>query len=86
MLTIRSKCAREALGQRVALIIRIAIDTELGIETPRRRMMWHDGMVARVFEYASERKPRPWAGRQAKEVRRLKHSDLPTLLPRPNCD
>jgi hypothetical protein len=81
MLTILSKCAREARGQRVAVIIRIAIDIDLGFETPRRRMIWRDRMVARDFEYTSERKPRPWASRQAKEVRRLKSKGDPPALP-----
>jgi|HubBroStandDraft_6_1064221.scaffolds.fasta_scaffold244841_2 DNA invertase Pin-like site-specific DNA recombinase len=54
--------------------------TAMGIETPRRRMIWRDRMVARVFDYAGERKPRPWASRRTKEVRLSKHSDLPTLL------
>jgi hypothetical protein len=36
-------------------------------------------MVARLFEYAGERKPKPWAVRRTKEVRRSMHSDLPTL-------
>jgi hypothetical protein len=43
-------------------------------------MIWRDRMVARVFEYAGERKPRPWASRQTREVRVSKHMDLPTVL------
>jgi hypothetical protein len=57
----------------------------LGIETPRRRIIWRDRMVARVFDYASERKPRPWASRRTKEVRLSKYSDLPTVLLRLAC-
>jgi DNA invertase Pin-like site-specific DNA recombinase len=59
--------------------------TAMGIETPRRRMIWRDRMVARVFDYAGERKPRPWVSRRTKEVRLSKHSDLPTLLLRLAC-
>lgn len=55
--------------------------TAMSIETPRGRMVWRDRMVARVFEYAGERKPRPWASRQTREVRLSKHLDLRTLLP-----
>jgi DNA invertase Pin-like site-specific DNA recombinase len=50
--------------------------TAMGIETPRRRMIWRDRMVTRVFDYAGERKPRPWASRRTKEVRLSKYSDL----------
>jgi DNA invertase Pin-like site-specific DNA recombinase len=53
--------------------------TAMRIETPRNRSIWRDRMVAKVFEYAGERKPSPWASRRAREVRRLLHSDLPTL-------
>jgi DNA invertase Pin-like site-specific DNA recombinase len=56
--------------------------TAMGIETPRNRTTWRDRMVAKVFEYAGERKPRPWASRRTREARRSLHSDLPTLLPR----
>jgi DNA invertase Pin-like site-specific DNA recombinase len=55
--------------------------TAMGVETPRRQTIWRDRMVARIFEYASERKPRPWAGRQPRLVRLSKHLDLRTLLP-----
>jgi hypothetical protein len=40
-------------------------------------------MVTRVFEYAGERKPKPWAIRRTAEVRRSMHTDLPTLPARP---
>ena len=53
--------------------------TEMHIETPRGRAIWRDRMVARLFEYAGERKPKRWAVRRTKEVRRSMHSDLPTL-------
>jgi DNA invertase Pin-like site-specific DNA recombinase len=53
--------------------------TEMHIETPRGCAVWRDRMVARLFEYAGERKPRPWAVRRTKEVRRSVHLDLPTL-------
>jgi DNA invertase Pin-like site-specific DNA recombinase len=56
--------------------------TAMSIETPRRRMIWRDRMVARVFEYAGERKPRPWASRRTREVRLSNHLDVPTLLRR----
>jgi DNA invertase Pin-like site-specific DNA recombinase len=56
--------------------------TATGIETPRGRMIWRDRMVARVFEYAGERKPKPWASRRTREDRLSNHLDLPTLLPR----
>ena len=52
----------------------------MGIETPRGQMIWRDRMVARVFEYAGERKPRPWAGRQTRQVRLSKRLDLATLF------
>ena len=54
--------------------------TVMGIETPRGRMIWRDRMVVRVFEYAGERKPRPWASRQTRQVRLSKHLDVRTLL------
>jgi DNA invertase Pin-like site-specific DNA recombinase len=53
--------------------------TEMHIETPRGRAIWRDRMVSRLFEYAGERKPKPWAIRRKAEVRRSMHSDLPTL-------
>jgi DNA invertase Pin-like site-specific DNA recombinase len=53
--------------------------TAMGIETPRRRLVWRDRMVARVFEYAGERKPKPWASRRTREVRLSNHLDLPTF-------
>jgi DNA invertase Pin-like site-specific DNA recombinase len=53
--------------------------TEMHIETPRGRAIWRDRMVTRLFEYAGERKPKPWAVRRTKEVRRSVHLDLPTL-------
>jgi DNA invertase Pin-like site-specific DNA recombinase len=55
--------------------------TSMGIRTPRNRVIWRDRMVARIFEYAGERKPRPWASRQTRGVRLSKHLDLRTLLP-----
>lgn len=53
--------------------------TTMGMETPCRRMIWHDRMVARMFEYAGERKPRPWASRQTREARVSRHLDLPAF-------
>jgi DNA invertase Pin-like site-specific DNA recombinase len=53
--------------------------TEMHIETPHGRAIWRDRMVARLFEYAGERKPRPRLVRRTREVRRLMHSDLLTL-------
>jgi hypothetical protein len=53
--------------------------TEMHIETPRGRAVWRDRMVTRVFEYAGERKPKPWAVRRTAEVRRSMHSALPIL-------
>jgi DNA invertase Pin-like site-specific DNA recombinase len=53
--------------------------TAMGIETPRRRLVWRDRMIARVFEYAGERKPKRWASRRTREVRLSNHLDLPTL-------
>jgi DNA invertase Pin-like site-specific DNA recombinase len=53
--------------------------TEMHIETPRGRAIWRDRMVARLFEYAGERKPRPWSVRRTKELRRSIHLDLPTM-------
>jgi DNA invertase Pin-like site-specific DNA recombinase len=41
----------------------------MGIETPRRKLVWRDRTVARVFEYAGERKPKPWASRRTRDVR-----------------
>ena len=53
--------------------------TEMRIETPRGRAVWRDRMVARLFEYAGEPKPKPRAVRRTKEVRRSMHLDLPTM-------
>jgi DNA invertase Pin-like site-specific DNA recombinase len=50
--------------------------TAMRIETPHNCELWRDRMVARLFEYAGERKPRPWATRRTREVRRSMHSDL----------
>ena len=58
--------------------------TAMRIETPRSRTIWRDRMVARIFEYAGERKPRRWASRQTGEVRLSKHLDLPTFLATPS--
>ena len=58
--------------------------TAMRIETPRSRTIWRDRMVARIFEYAGERKPRRWASRQTREVRLSKHLDLPTFLATPS--
>src|SRR3984885_1559464 len=53
--------------------------TAMGIETPRRRLVWRDRMIARVFEYAGERKPKRWASRRTKDVTLSNHLDLPRL-------
>jgi DNA invertase Pin-like site-specific DNA recombinase len=58
--------------------------TAMRIETPRSRTIWRDRMVARIFEYAGERKPRRWASRQTREVRLSKLLDLPTFLATPS--
>jgi DNA invertase Pin-like site-specific DNA recombinase len=72
------------LRDRGETIHGIALElTAMGIETPRKRMIWRDRTVARAFEYAGERKPRPWASRQTREVRVSKHMDLPTALAKP---
>jgi DNA invertase Pin-like site-specific DNA recombinase len=55
--------------------------TAMGIETPHRRTTWRDRMVAKIFEYAGERKPRPWASRRTRELRLSQYLDLPMLLP-----
>jgi DNA invertase Pin-like site-specific DNA recombinase len=57
--------------------------TAMGIETPRDRAVWRDRMVTRLFEYAGERRPKLWASRRTREVRRSLHSDLPTSPKRP---
>jgi DNA invertase Pin-like site-specific DNA recombinase len=72
------------LRERGETIHGIALQlTEMHIETPRGRAIWRDRMVTRLFEYAGERKPKPWAVRRTAEVRRSMHSDLPTLPTRP---
>lgn len=53
--------------------------TAMGVETPGRRVIWRDRMVAKVFEYAGERKPRPWASRKTREFRLSQRLDLPKL-------
>jgi hypothetical protein len=53
--------------------------TAMGIETPRRRLVWRPRTVARVFEYAGERKLKPRVRRRTREVRLSNHLDLPTL-------
>ena len=60
--------------------------TAMGIKTPRGRIIWRDKMVAKLFEYAGERKPRPWASRHISKLRLSKHEDLPTFLARPARD
>jgi hypothetical protein len=53
--------------------------TEMGIETPRKRLVWRDRMVARVFEYAGEQKPKSWVSRRPRVLRLSNHLELPTL-------
>ena len=60
--------------------------TAMGIKTPRGRMIWRDKIVAKLFEYAGERKPSPWASRHISKLRLSKHEDLPTFLARPARD
>ncbi len=51
----------------------------MGIPTPRKRRVWRDRMVSRMFEYAGERKPTPRATRRSTADRRRLHNDLPSV-------
>jgi len=53
--------------------------TAMHIDTPRSGKAWTDRMISRMFEYAGEPKPRPWASRRTGEQRRTLHRDLPVL-------
>jgi len=53
--------------------------SSMNIATPRHGKRWSDRMVARMFEYAGERKPKPWSSRRTAEQRREIHRDLPVL-------
>ena len=54
--------------------------TVMNIATPRHGKRWTDQMVSRMFEYAGERKPKPWASRRTVQERRALHKDLPVLI------
>lgn len=69
------------LRERGETIHGIALQlTAMGFETPHSRRLWRDKMVSRMFEYAGERKPNPWVSRRTQSDRKLRHSDLPSLL------
>jgi len=53
--------------------------TAMRIETPHCGKAWTDRMICRMFDYAGERKPKPWASRRTGAQRRTLHSDLPVL-------
>jgi DNA invertase Pin-like site-specific DNA recombinase len=53
--------------------------TAMCIETPNRHSVWTDRTVKKIFEYAGERQPRPWASYRSAVDRRKLHSDLPLL-------
>jgi DNA invertase Pin-like site-specific DNA recombinase len=50
--------------------------TAMEIETPGKRNVWRDRTVAKMFEYAGERKPRPRASRRTQAERRAAQPDL----------
>jgi DNA invertase Pin-like site-specific DNA recombinase len=50
--------------------------TAMEIETPGKRSVWRDRTVAKMFEYAGERKPRPRASRRTQAVRRAAQLDF----------
>lgn len=56
--------------------------TAMAIDTPGNRKVWRDRTVAKMFEYAGERKPRPRASRRTQANRRSMHLDLPSLAGR----
>jgi DNA invertase Pin-like site-specific DNA recombinase len=50
--------------------------TMMEIETPGKRKVWRDRTVAKMFEYAGERKPRPRSSRRTQADRRAAQSDF----------
>jgi resolvase-like protein len=75
------------LRDRGETIHGIALElSAMGIETPRRQMIWRDRMVARIFEYAGERKRRARASRRTREVRLSQRLDLQTVFANPTTD
>ncbi len=53
--------------------------TAMGIPTPRKRRVWRDRMISRMFDYSGERKPTPRASRRSTADRRRLYNDLPSL-------
>jgi DNA invertase Pin-like site-specific DNA recombinase len=53
--------------------------TAMGIATPGNRRVWSDRIVARMFEYAGERKPKPFASYRRQGQRAAMHFDLPII-------
>jgi DNA invertase Pin-like site-specific DNA recombinase len=50
--------------------------TAMKIETPGKRSVWRDRTVAKMFEYAGERKPRPRASRRTQADRKAAQWDF----------
>ena len=53
--------------------------TTMNIPTPRHGKRWTDRLVAKMFDYVGERKPKRWGSRRTSPQRAALHSDLPTL-------
>ena len=52
--------------------------TLMEIETPGKRKVWRDRTVAKMFEYAGERKPRPRSSGRTQADRRVAQPDFQT--------